>query len=284
MDIQESIFEVTPQTFQKEVVERSRSTPVVVLFWTDQVAPSVETRQSLEKLAQEYQGKFALALSDVAKDQLIAQQLRIQGIPSIRVIVDGSIADQLEGPQGETPLRALLDRFTMSTGERLQSSLEEVIELGDWEQAMSILQEALREEPNNPKYKVEWADVLVCKGEPEQARKVLSTISDDETEKRRPVTRLELHEEAAALRSMQELDREVEANSSDLDARYELAIQLASARRYSEALEHLMFILQTDRTYRDDIGRAAMVRVMSLMSKNSPIAKQYRRRMFNYMH
>ncbi len=284
MEVQESVYEVTPQTFQKDVVERSRSTPVVVLFWTDQVAPSVETRQILERLAKEYQGKFVLALSDVAKDQMIAQQLRIQGIPSIRVIVDGSIADQMEDPQGETQLRGMLDRFTMSTGERLQSSLEEVIENGDWEQAMAILQEALRDEPNNPKYKVEWADVLICKGEPEEARKVLSTIPDDEPDKLRPITRLELHEEAGAVRSIQELENVVESNTSDLDARYELALQLADARQYSEALEHLMVILRTDRSYRDDIGRSAMVRVMSLMSKNSPVAKQFRRRMFNYMH
>lgn len=284
MEVQESVYEVTPQTFQNDVVERSRSTPVVVLFWTDQVAPSVETRQLLERLAQEYQGKFALALSDVARDQVIAQQLRIQGIPSIRVIVNGSIAEQMEGPQGETPLRALLDRFTMSTGERLQSSLEEVIENGDWDQAMAILQEALREEPNNPKYKVEWADVLICKGDPDEARKVLSTISDDEPEKLRPKMRLELHEEAAGVRTVQELQDVLESNPTDLDARYEIALQLANDRQYSEALEHLMLILQTDRTYRDDIGRSTMVRVMSLMSKNSPIAKQYRRRMFNYMH
>ena len=45
-----------------------------------------------------------------------------------------------------------------------------------------------------------------------------------------------------------------------------------------------MFILQTDREFEDDIGRATMVRIMALLGKDSDIAKQYRRRMFNFMH
>jgi len=109
-----SVFEVELQSFQADVVERSRQVPVVLLFWTDQVAPAAETKAALERLARQYQGKFALALSDIAKDQTLAQQLRVQGIPSIRVVRDGQLAEQVEGPQGENVLRQLIDRLTQS--------------------------------------------------------------------------------------------------------------------------------------------------------------------------
>ena len=284
MDAQQSVFEVTRQSFQTDVIERSRSMPVVLLFWTDQVAPSVDTRNTMERLVQQYQGKFSLGLSDVTQDQVIARELRIQAVPSIRVIVNGGVAEQMDGPQGESALRTMLDRLTMSSGEQLQASLDEVVEREDWDTAMAILQQALNDEPNNPKFKIEWADVLLHKGEPEEARKVLDTISEDEPERQRPATRLELHEEAAAMRPLQEVAKAIEMSPEDLDSRYEIAVLLAVQRDYEHALEHLMFILQKDRKFRDDIGRETMVRIMSLMGKNSPIAKQYRRRMFNFMH
>ena len=79
-------FNVTPESFQSEVIERSESMPVLVLFWAEQVPPSVQSRQTLEALIGQYQGKAALALSDVAQDQSLAQHLRVQGLPSLRVV------------------------------------------------------------------------------------------------------------------------------------------------------------------------------------------------------
>jgi putative thioredoxin len=81
MDAKPVVFEVEIPSFQSDVVERSKEVPVVLLFWTDQVAPAADIKRHLETLASQYQGKFALALNDVAKDPQLAQQLRVQGIP-----------------------------------------------------------------------------------------------------------------------------------------------------------------------------------------------------------
>lgn len=284
MENQTTVIEVTPETFQSEVVERSRSVPVVLLFWTDQVAPASEMKLLLERMAAQYQGKFVLALSDIGIDQVVAQQLRIQGVPSVRVVHNGQLTEQLDGPQGEDVVRQLLDQLTMSTSDLLQSSLEEVVEAGDWDRATDILQQAINEEPNNPLFKVEWADVLVCRGDTEGARTVLATIPDDVEQKKRPQTRLELVEEAAIMPSLSECQAQLADDSNNLELRYSLAVQLAVQRHYEAALEHLMFILQNDRSFRDDIGRESMIRVMVLMGKDSPVANRYRRRMFTYMH
>lgn len=99
MDNNQFVFEVLPETFQSDVVSRSREVPVVLLCWAEQIPDSVDSKSILERLASQFQGKFVLALMDVAKDPRIAQQLQIQGVPSIRVVVDGGIAGQLEGPQ-----------------------------------------------------------------------------------------------------------------------------------------------------------------------------------------
>ena len=284
MDANPTVFEIDPNTFQTDVIERSKQVPVVLLFWTDQVAPAVETKNALETLVAQYQGKFALGLSDVAKDQALAQQLRVQGIPSIRVVADGQIVEQMEGPQGEATLRALVDKLTMSSSDVLQDQLAVHIESQDWDSALAILQQAINDEPGNVGYKVEWADVLVRKGDLDGARTVVATIPEGTPERERPLTRLEIAEEAAGMGILKEVQVELEDDPSNLDHRYRAAILCAAGGGYEEALEHAMFILQTDREFQDDIGRATMVRIMTLLGKDSDTAKRYRRRMFNFMH
>ena len=281
MDNAPNVFDVELPSFQTDVVERSRRIPVVLLFWTDQVAPAVETRATLTRLADQYGGKFALALSDIARDQTLAQQLRVQGIPSIRVIRDGQLAEQLEGPQGESVLRRLLDQLTQSPSDRLKVDLAGLLEAEDYDGALAVLQEAINAEPNNAGFKVEWADVLLLQGDLDGARTVLATIPEGTEERDRPAMRLELLEEAASCGSLADA---LDADEGDLEAHYRAAVLLAAERRYPEALDHAMAILQRDRDFREDAGRLTMIRIMALMGRGSEIAKRYRRRMFNFLH
>lgn len=279
-----SIFEVELPSFQADVVERSNQVPVVLLFWTDQVAPAAETKASLERLARQYQGKFALALSDIAKDQTLAQQLRVQGIPSIRVVKDGKLADQMEGPQGENTLRQLIDRITQSPSEVLRSQLDGYLQAEDYDGALAVLKQAIAAEPNNVGFKVEWADVLLLRDDVDGGRTVLRTIPEGTDERDRPATRLELLEEAAGMGRLDAALADVEADPDDLDARYRVAVLLAADCRYEDALDQAMVILRQDREYREDAGRMSMIRIMALMGKGSDVAKKYRRRMFNFLH
>lgn len=279
MDAQPTVFEVDLASFQSDVVARSRQAPVVLLFWTDQIPPALEVKQRLEALAKQYQGRFALALCDVARMPELAQQLRVQGVPSIRVIADGQIVDQLDGPQGEGVLRELIDGLTMSDGDRLKAQLEDHLERRDWNRALATLEQALQAEPNNAAFKVEWADVLARKGDLDGAKTVLATIPEDTAERDRPVARLELAEEAAGMDGAAGA-----ADDGDLEARYRAAIQGAVAGDYEAALEHCMEILRQDRKFRDDAGRTTMIRIMATMGKGSELAQRYRRRMFAFLH
>ena len=278
------VFEIELPSFQADVVERSRRMPVVVLFWTDQVAPAAETKSVLERLAGQYQGKFALALSDIAKDQTLAQQLRVQAIPSIRVVKDGQIIEQMEGPQGENALRQLIDGLTQSPSDQLKTQLAAYLQAEDFDGALAVLQQAVQAEPGNTAFKVEWADVMLIQGDIEGGRTVLAAIPEDAAERQRPATRLGLLEEAAGMGSLADALAAVASDETDLDARYRAAILLTRERRYTQALEQAMAILQQDRQYRDELGRLTMVRIMSLLEKGSDVAKQFRRRMFNFLH
>lgn len=281
---QQPTFEVTPDNFQAGVVERSRQLPVVLLFWAEQVLPSAQVRRELESLARGYAGKVVIGLVDVARDPTLAQHLRVQGLPSIRVVHDGQLVHQLDGPQPESALRALLDQLTLSPAEALREDLAGLLEAGDLDRALALLQQALREEPGNPAFLVELADVLARQGAVEEARQTLDRVPEDVAERDRPLARIEFLEEAAGLAAPDELSRRLTQNPDDLEARYELAVHAAVAADYQRALDEALAILQTDRSFRDDLGRLTMIRVFKIMGKGSELATRYRRRMFNFLH
>ena len=283
-----AVLNVTPETFQTEVLERSQTIPVFVLFWAEQVEPSVQTKALLEQLIGQYQGKVLLALSDVSEDQTLAQHLRVQGLHSIRVVHLGKIAEQIDGPAEETQLRTILDALTQSSADQLKDQLkdqlDQVIASGDWDTALAILQNAVNEEPSNQEFRVELADVLVQKGDLEDARTLIASIAENAPDRDRPQSRLEFVEEAEALPSLEELHASLVANPDDLEIKYQHCVQTMVAGDHVGALEGAMDILSTDREFREDIGRLTMLRIFTVLGKGDALAAQYRRKMFNFMH
>ena len=279
-----SPIDVSVESFQSEVVDRSQSLPVVLLFWAEQVPPSVQAKQQLEAMLGQYQGKFALALSDVALDQNLAQTLQVPGLPCIRVVHKGQIVDQLDGPAEEAQLRAMLDQHTQSLDGAIAGDLQQALELRDFATAVAMLQTATEEEPNNQALRVDLADVLVRKGDLEDARTVLASVKEDTADRARPQTRLEFMEEAAAMPELADLQVAVAKEPADLELKYQLAVLYVASEAYEEALLAGLEILKADRSFRDDLGRLSMIRVFDVLGKGSELAGRYRRKMFNLMH
>lgn len=282
--VPEQTFEVTPENFQSDVLERSQQAPVVLLFWAQEVMPSAAQKRDLEQIAGAYRGKVFIGLVDVARDPTLAQHLRIQGLPSMRVVQGGQLVHQLDGPQTDSALRALLDQLTMSSAEVLRQELGALLETGQFDRAMAMLQQAIAEEPQNHGFRLEMADLLARQGRVDEARQVLAGVPEDTDDRERPQARIEFLEEAAGLEPAATLAQRVAADGADLEARYGLAVHAAAAGDCEQALDEALAILQADRTFRDDIGRLTMIRVFHLLGKGSELASRYRRRMFNFMH
>ena len=275
---------VTVETFQTDVIDKSQSIPIVVLFWAEQIPQSVQGKSLLEQLLAEYQGKFVLALSDVAIDQNLAQRLQVQGLPSIRIIHLGQIVEQIDGPADETQLRPILDGLTESAADAIKGDIDHMMATGDFAGAVAALQESIQEEPKNQALRVELADVLVRKGDLDDARTVLASVPEGTADRERPQNRLEFVEEVAAMDSMEALEQAIVNQPADLETKYQLAIQLIVAEQYEQGLDRCMDILRTDREFRDDIGRLTMIRVFNMLGKGNETAGKYRRKMFNVMH
>ena len=275
---------VSIENFQSDVVDASQNMPVVLLFWAEQVPESAQVKGMAEKVMVDYDGKALLALSDVAQDQSLAPRLQVQGLPSIRIIHKGAIAEQIDGAVDETRLRTVMDALTQSSIDAMQGNLDQMLAVGDFATAVATLQQSIQEEPNNQALRVELADVLVRKGDLDDARTVLASIPEETEGRLRPQNRLEFVEEAAAMDSVEDLQVAVAANPQDLESRYALAIVQMVVGETELALQICLDILREDREFRDDIGRLTMIRIFDILGKGNETATKYRRKLFNALH
>ena len=275
---------VSMENFQSDVVDASQSLPVVLLFWAEQVPESAQVKALVEQVLASYEGKAVLALSDVSQDQSLAPRLQVQGLPSIRIIHKGAIAEQIDGPVDEAQLRTVMDALTQSSIEAMQGNLEAMLASGDFAAAAATLQQSIQEEPNNQALRIELADVLVRKGDLDDARTVLASVPEDTEGRARPQNRLEFIEEAAAMDSLESLQAAVTADPQDLESRYALAVVQMVAGETEVSLQMCLEILRDDREFRDDIGRLTMIRIFDVLGKGNEMATKYRRKLFNAMH
>ncbi|MFD0273333.1 tetratricopeptide repeat protein [Kitasatospora sp. NPDC127111] len=114
----ELVIDVTEDTFEAEVVQRSTEVPVVIDFWAEWCGPCKQLSPILERLAEEYAGRIVLAKIDVDANQLIAQQFGIQGIPAVMAVVAGQLVPLFQGAENEANVRKVLDQLILVAEQR----------------------------------------------------------------------------------------------------------------------------------------------------------------------
>ncbi|MDP6027118.1 MAG: tetratricopeptide repeat protein [Pseudomonadales bacterium] len=284
MNASSNVIEVSAQNFQDEILEKSKQIPVFLEFYADGAEPSMALAPVLRKLADEYQGKFLLARVDIQQNPQIVQQLGVRTLPTIKIIFQGQMVQDLEGPQEEAQLRQILDQLTMSPIERIQEQIKVLLSQGDRTGAIGMLQQAIGEEPSNYALHVELADLLIMEARVDEARQIIASIPEDTAGISKPQNRLTFIDMAAELPSLDELQTQLEANQDDLQLRCDLAIRLIVDDQAEAALEELLLVLKKDKSFEDELARKTMIRIFELLGKGDPTATAYRRKMFTFLH
>jgi putative thioredoxin len=171
-------IDVTDATFEADVIERSKSTPVVVDLWAPWCGPCQTLGPIIEKVVDETDGKVVLAKVNVDENPAISQAFRVQSIPAVYALKDGQVVDGFMGAYPEQVVRQFVDALVPSAEE---TAIAELIAAGD----EGSLRLALGMEPGNEDAIVALAELLVARGDNEEALALLARIP--ETERTRKV-------------------------------------------------------------------------------------------------
>jgi putative thioredoxin len=280
------VIDVTDETFEKEVIERSRELPVVVDFWAEWCGPCRVLGPTLEKLAQESAGKFLLAKVDTDKAQQVAQIFRIQSIPTVIAFQNGEPTGQFAGALPEDAVREFLSRLAPSESD-VKVERADALRGDDSDGAIALYREVLEDQPSHDGASVGLAEALVARGETEEAKAILNallplagTLGERVEHLRSELVLHELRSDATE----EELREKLAKDPGQGAVLLELGQLLAAEKRYPEALESLFNAAQADRKLAMGRAKKLMVDIFHVIGVRSELADDYRTRLARLLY
>lgn len=283
------IIDVTPQNIN-DVVQLSARMPVLLDFWAEWCEPCKALAPILEKIAHEYAGQFVLAKVDTDANQMLAQQLAVRSVPSLKLIIQGQLAGELNGAQPESEIRNMLAPYlgdAVAEDEEAEATdlvaqVARARAMGAHDQAIDALQSAMQEQPTEIKYQTLMAEVLMDVERLDDAEAVLNNISDEKV-KAPGLARLFFLRELEGFESAESLQYRVAQDSNDMEARYYFAITCVLGGEADAAMELFLEVVQKDRQFKDDGARLAVLKLIEMLDGDPAVAR-YRRRLFACLH
>ena len=282
-----NISDVIDETFQALVVERSREVPVLVDFWAEWCGPCQMLMPILKKLTEEYDGKFVLAKVNTDDQQQLAKTHGIRSLPTLHVYKHGERVEEILAAQSEATLRILLDRYIERPSNRIRDEARELFQQGRHDDALSLLEAACQEEPDNHQLALDYAELCMRCGELDRADATIAALPRDvrdETEANRLRKLLEFAITGKSAPDIAALESTISGEPDNMKARYQLGAQYVLSDRFEEALETFMQMFESDRSFQEDAARKSLVSIFELLNNEGELVTRYRRKLFNLLH
>jgi putative thioredoxin len=274
------------QNFMKDVIEASRSQPVIVDFWAPWCGPCKQLGPVIERVVRAAGGKVRLVKINIDENPELAQQLRIQSIPMVYGFVGGQPVDGFAGALPESQIKAFVERLVGPVGPSpVEAALEQAkgaMAAGQMDVARQLYERVLGAEPENPEALAGAARCQIATGRLAAAREILDGVPTQHTnhvEVDGARAALRLAEEAGTLADPEALRARLQADPGDHAARLDLATNLFLRGQVEPAIDELLTIVRKDREWQDQAARKQLVKFFEALGPNHPATVAGRRKL-----
>ena len=285
---QSAPVDVTMDNFMAEVIEGSKTTPTIVQFWAPWCGPCKQLGPVLEKVVGASGGKVRMVRVNIDDNQQIAQQMRVQSVPTVYGFVDGQPVDGFAGAQPESNVKQFVEKLSSMGGAgadvaSMLEAAEAALASGDHGTAMMQFQEVMSAAPESVAALAGVVRCLSASGDNAGAREVIDQLNDEYREDpamQSAIAAVELAEKASE--SAGELDAAkgaVEADPNDLAARQEYALALYAVGANAEAMAQLLESIRIERGWNDDAARLQLLEFFATLGAANPDVIAARRKL-----
>lgn len=255
----EKVIEVNQANFQRDVLQRSHQTPVVVDFWAPWCGPCRMLGPVLERLANEANSPFVLAKINSDYNQQLAMQYDVRGIPAVKAFVNGRVVDEFVGAQPEPMVRQFVQRVAANHRPDSAGSGNGRQQTGD-----------ATKTADTPVARLRRARQALQQGDGCGAQALLENFPGGaqaaEAQTLRPLATFLCKASRGQAMSTQ----------NDLDTAYRQAADSLRRRDHAAALYQLLVVLNQEQPARKAEVKAIMEGVFALLGSNDPLTQQYR--------
>ena len=282
------IKDVNEDTFMDDVIEASKSSPIVVDFWAPWCGPCKTLGPALEAEVKATNGKIKMVKIDIDQNQNLASQMRIQSIPAVFAFVDGQPIDGFMGAKAPSELKVfiekLLEKVTDDEGDLSEAIAvaDEMLESEEFDDAAETFEAILGEDPNSSLAFVGLFKSKMGAKKINDAKKMLEEMPD--TLKNKPEilalqAQIELTNQAEGIGELNDLRKLLSTDVNNHQVRFDLALALFTKGETSEAIQELLTIFRVDQEWNDDAARQQLFKFFDILGGEDPITLSGRRQL-----
>ena len=280
------VKDTTTADFRQDVIAESARQPVLVDFWAPWCGPCKQLTPVLEKAVKAAGGKVKLVKMNIDEHPQIAGQLGVQSIPAVIAFTRGQPVDGFMGALPEGQVKGFIERLVGPVGpspiEDMLAEADALAAEGDAAGAAELYAAVLAQDPENAAAIASLAKLHLDLGDLDGAKRFLAMAPQGKANDPAIAgarAAIELAEQAASLGDLADLQRRVEADPNDHQARFDLAVGLSAKGRREEAVTHLLDIVRRDRSWNEDGARKQLVQFFEAWGPTDEATKSGRRRL-----